>query len=86
MIDQLKWCEDNEHDFYTCGTGVAVCENCGLTKDEAKEVYSLIVENEALREYALSLMTNSYRRMSREERKLILESELIALLKGNDNG
>lgn len=41
---------------------------------------NLGAENEALKEYALSLMANSYHGMSREERKLILESELIALL------
>ena len=38
-------------------------------------------ENDALWEYALGLMANSYRGMGRNERKLILESELIALLK-----
>lgn len=40
----------------------------------------LVAENEALREYALGLMANSYHGMSKNERKLILESELIALL------
>lgn len=54
----------------------------GFEKDNA----NLHGENEALREYALGLMANSYHGMSKEERKLILESELIALLEEQDDG
>ena len=46
----------------------------------AIEVADLEAENEALRKYTLGLMANSYRGMGKEQRELILESELIALL------
>ena len=62
--------------YCKCGKTMAVEEaNARLNKYEI-----LKAENEALREYALGLMMNSYHGASREERKLILESELIALL------
>jgi len=48
--------------------------------DAIGQIRPLEAENEALREYALGLMANSYHGMGKEERKLILESELIALL------
>lgn len=43
-------------------------------------------ENEALWEFTLGLMANSYRGMGRNERKLILESELVALLAKDKDG
>ena len=48
MIEQLKWCNEHEHDFYKCGTGDAVCENCGLTKYEANELTNLLNEYDEL--------------------------------------
>ena len=48
-IGQIKWCIENEHDFYRCGTGSAVCENCGLTKRESAEMEALLNEYETLK-------------------------------------
>lgn len=50
------------------------------------EYETLKKEHEALREYALSLMTGPYIGMDREQRELILESELIALYTEDDRG
>ena len=45
----------------------------------------LEAKNDALQEYALALMTGPYVGMDREQRELILESELIALQAGEEN-